>query len=252
MPPYEPHKPSIYSPRRKDPQGPRLGARDSSEEGRLRARKPRKQRVPGGFGRRKHLEFVNPYPWMSSVEAMVHLELERRGIPFSWRHFDGVATTFQYLIPDFQPEFTLKEHRLVILILGEFFGTLPSILEKNALAQVLLEEDGWKCAILNEFDIRERGAEVVLNEAAPVLLRPVAYGQPRVNPHGVPDFMARRRQQLQNQGLERSQFALDPDQQKKESSRNGSSGRARLRRRRRSSDADRGAQRSGQSPRRGR
>src|SRR5690606_35314459 len=108
-----------------------------THKGRERFSKKRKNRAYVKTG------FVNPYPWMSSTEARVHLWLEYRQVPFSWRWFDGYSPNLSYLMPDFHPEFTLKEYKVVILVIGTFWGTVPGILDRNALAQVLLEEEGW-------------------------------------------------------------------------------------------------------------
>jgi len=145
-------------------------------------------------------------PWMSEPEAMVHLELERRQVPFSWRYFDGVSPAIAAVMPDFAPEFTLREYKVVILIIGLFFGEIPGVLDKNALAAALLEGDGWKVVNLYETDIR---ADVsgLLDKEVPVLKNPSVTGKPRPNPFGIPDFMARRREQLQGQGLSRAKFA---------------------------------------------
>jgi very-short-patch-repair endonuclease len=167
------------------------------------------------------LKFQNPYPWMSEIEAMVHLELERRKVPFSWRYFDGESLHLKTLMPDFTPEFTLRELRVVVLIAGNFFGTLPGILDMNALAQVLLEEDGWTVLTLFEDEIRADPSRAL--DQVPALINPTVQGGPRPNPYGIPDFMQKRRQQLRSQGLLRGRFALD-----KGSTR---SGRRRIRRR---------------------
>lgn len=143
---------------------------------------------------------------MSEPEAMVHLELERRGVPFSWRYFDGESPSLSFLMPDYAPEFTLREYKVVILIIGIFWGTLPGIIDRNALAQALLESEGWKVVTLFEQDIRN-GVGTLFDAEMPQLKNPTIRGKPRPNPWGIPDFMARRRQQLRGQGLGRAKFA---------------------------------------------
>lgn len=146
---------------------------------------------------------------MSSIEAMVHLELERRQVPFSWRYFDGEAVHFKTLMPSFAPEFTLREYKTVILILGEFWGNLPGVLDSNALAATLLEADGWKVVTLWEADIR-RDVEALIDKEVPALVGPVIKGDPRPNPYGKVDLMSQRRANLQGQSLARAKFALNP------------------------------------------
>lgn len=151
---------------------------------------------------------TNPYPYMSAVEAMVHVELEQRRVPFSWRYFDGDSAHLSTLMPDFHPEFTLREYRVVIIVLGGFFGTLPSVLDKNALAAALLEADGWTVKLWHEAEIRAGLAELMDREI-PALRNPAVRGAMRPNPFGIPDFMARRRAQLAGQGLNRKKFRTD-------------------------------------------
>ena len=148
---------------------------------------------------------------MSEIEAMVHLDLEARRVPFSWRYFDGNSVTLKTLAPDFNPEFTLKDFKLVILIIGNFWGTLPSILDVNALAQVALENDGWKVVSLFEDEIR-KDVHQLIDRKLPELVNPAITGPPVVNPYGVPDFMSKRRQQLAGQGLRRAQFKQEETQ----------------------------------------
>lgn len=191
-------------------------SKSSSEGTRLR------HRAVGRNIRSSQPGFVNPYAHMSSIEAMVHLELERRNVPFSWRYFDGVSLHLKTLLPEFSPEFTLKEYKLVILIIGNFFGSLPGILDTNALAQTLLEEDGWRVVTLFEQDIR-RDVKGLIDREAPELIAPTFVGKPRPNPYGIPDFMARRRFWLKGSGLLRAKFKTDAGKAK--------SGRRRIRKR---------------------
>lgn len=207
-----------------------------SEGSRRRAQRPRKNVILKGV--KKLFEFKNPYPWMSEVEAMVHLELEKRGVPFSWRYFNAfdIAPNLALLMPDFAPEFTLREYKYAILIIGDFFGTLPTVLDRNAFGQVLLEEDGWTVAILFEQEIRNDVVKA-LNDKLPLLVSATIKGPQVPNPYGVPDFMAKRREQLRGQALMKAVFRFDPDKQEQRQHKFGDSGRARLRKHRRGQSA---------------
>src|SRR5690606_11930808 len=99
-------------------------------------------------------------------------------------------------------EFTLTEYRIVIIVLGGFFGELPGILDRNALAAAALEMEGWKVVFLNEPEIRT-GVAQALNEKAPELINPQITGPPKPNPFGRPDFMEKRRAQLRAQARAR-------------------------------------------------
>jgi hypothetical protein len=146
-------------------------------------------------------DFINPYPFMSSIEAMVHLELEARQVPFTWRWFDGDSPMLRLMLPDYAPEFTLREYKLVIVILGNFFGTLPGVLDRTSLAKVALEADGWTMVILYENEIRTEGAEAVLNSKAPQLKNPTIKGVVRQGPFGRPDLMKRARERLRSRNF---------------------------------------------------
>lgn len=155
--------------------------------------------------------FVNPYPWMSSIEARVHLWLEAKGVSFSWRWFVGEAVNLKYLMPDYAPEFTLPDYKIVIIVLGNFWGTLPGVLDRDALAQVLLEEDGWTVVTLWEDDILSGKLDEKVSAQAPQLGAglPVIEGDIILNPYGRPDIMESRREQLRNQGFARSVQRLE-------------------------------------------
>lgn len=137
------------------------------------------------------LEFTNPYPWMSSTEARVHLALEEAGVPFSWRWFDGESPTFQELLGNqgFQPEFTLREYKAVVMVLGGFWGFLPGVLDKVALAQVALEADGWRVCVLIGTDVDAGNAMAEMKKVIPEL--GTIKGPIRPNPYGTVDLMGR-------------------------------------------------------------
>ena len=177
-----------------------------AEGDRLRriSRKQNRVRVLSGF--------QNPYPYMSDPEAMVKLQLERFGVPYSWRYFDAAdqAPTVMSLIPDFAPEFTLREYRVVIIVLGGFFGTLPGALDKSALAAVALEYDGWRVLLLPEHEIRRDVRGIILKDI-PELAVPAFRGIERPNPYGAKDLMAQRLIRLGGQGLKRTHFVRQDD-----------------------------------------
>lgn len=165
-----------------------------AEGSRERSTKPNQ----GARVRKPQLKFYNPYPWMSDAEAMVHLELEKRNVPFSWRWFDGDAPNFTELLKgQYYPEFTLKEYRIVIVVQGNYFSTLPGVLDKTALAQVTLQADGWKFYVLWENDIKAGVADLI-DRTIPELVHPAIQGPPRPNPYGVPNFMQTRKRLLVN------------------------------------------------------
>lgn len=168
---------------------------------------------------------------MSRTEARVHLELERRQVPFTWRFFDGLlAPHVQILMPDYAPEFTLKEYKTVIIVQGGYFSTIPGVIDRTALAQALFEYDGWKVVVLFESDIL-RNLQGTLEKELPWMRNPPIKGEPRNPPLGIPDFMEKRRQALSAFNLRRGFYALD--RQKEESSgRSSTSGRRRKRPRR--------------------
>ena len=161
------------------------------------------------------VEFINPYPHMADAEAMVHLELERRHIPFSWRYFDGEAPLLQELMPDYAPEFTLREMKLVITIVSPYYGGLPGVIDRQALAQAALEMDGWKVVTLFSYDIERLGADAALTEKVPELAKPVAYGEPRKSPYDTPTYFQESRKRLAALALARSRFALEEEQREK-------------------------------------
>lgn len=189
------------------------GTEFAGEFGRVRGWRTRQSRKD--LVRLPSLEFVNPYPWMSAVEARIHLVLEHLHVPFSWRYFDGYSPNMTELLPTFTPEFTLSEYNIVILVLGNYYGTLPGVLDMNALAQAALEYDGWTVAVLWEDEVVRDATVAVLN-ALPVLRAPTISGESKPNPYGlVPDYLSRRRLTLASQALKRRKF-FDPERQAKD------------------------------------
>lgn len=170
--------------------------------GRKRFNRLLKNRVFAKFG------FTNPYPWMSDAEAMVHLELEARQVPFSWRYFDGDSPSRMLYMPDFHPEFTLREYNVAICVIGAFFGDMPGVLDRVALGQTVLEADGWKVHVWQEFEITA-GVRDLFRRDLPQLEKPAVTGPLRPNPYGIPTHMAERRQRLSGLALLNKQFKFD-------------------------------------------
>lgn len=153
-------------------------------------------------------EYLNPYSWESNPESRVQLELEARHIAFAYRYFQGDAPTVHKLIPDFNPEFTLPDYKVVIMIQGRgFFGTLPGVIDKSALAQVLLQHDGWQSVIWSEDAIRQDGVASLMDHELPQLRNAVLQGPEIVSPYGHPLTMETRRLYLRGLALLRAIFS---------------------------------------------
>jgi hypothetical protein len=161
---------------------------------------------------------------MSDPEAMVHLELERRNVPFSWRWFDGDSPHLREMLPDYAPEFTLREYRLVFTVAGAFFSGIPGVFDRMALAAVLLEADGWRLEVLYDADIR-KGVGQAIDAVAPELVRPSVVGPPRPNPLGNVDLMRRLRERLSAYAMFRRKYFDSEDQEVINDRRRNSSGR---------------------------
>lgn len=166
--------------------------------------------TPSNIGSHQLPEFLNPFTYMSSDEARVALELYNRNVPWSYRYFDGVAPTVQKLIPDFHPEFTLSEYKTVIVVQGNFWGTLTGVLDKTALAKVLLEHDGWKCIILWETDILHNLKDI-LDKEFPASVNPTITGGEKTSPFAPPHWMFTRRQFLRGLALLKKKFNQEAD-----------------------------------------
>lgn len=146
-------------------------------------------------------DFINPFSYESAPEAAVQLELENRYVPFSYRYFDGIAPHLKALIPAYAPEFTLVDYKLVIIIVGDFFGQLPGILDQAALAQVLLEQDGWKQVAWSETEIKTLGVSALIQRDLPQLQNPVIKGPEHLSPVGHPLTWETKRQWLRGIAL---------------------------------------------------
>lgn len=118
------------------------------------------------------------------------------------------APNFQELLPNFTPEFTLKEYKTVILLLGTYWGTLPGVLDSNSLAASALEADGWKVVVLWQAEV-EADVFKALYTAMPELRTPSILGEPRYSPYGHSTYMITRRQWLAGQSFRKKLF-FDP------------------------------------------
>lgn len=152
-------------------------------------------------------EYLNPYSWESNPESRVQLELEARHIAFAYRYFQGPAPTVQKLIPDFNPEFTLPDYKIVIMVQGSgFFGQLPGAIDKSALASVLLQKDGWQSVIWTEDAIRQDGVASLMDHDLPQLRNATLQGPEIQSPFGHPLTMETRRAYLRGLALLRAIF----------------------------------------------
>lgn len=151
-------------------------------------------------------DFINPFDYESSIDARVQLELEHLYIPFSYRYFDGDAPTIHKLIPAYEPEFTLKEYKVVIITIGNFYGSLPGSLDQAALAKVLLEQDGWRQIAWYESEIRGVGVASLIQRDLPELEYGWVQGPERPSPVGHPLTLETRRRWLRGLALLRKLY----------------------------------------------
>jgi hypothetical protein len=119
---------------------------------------------------------------MSEPEARVFLFLRGLGVPFSWRQFDGQsqAPTFMSVMQsqNFVPEFTLTEYKIIILVIGDYYGSIPGILNTAGLAQACFENDGWKVAALWQTEIINDVGKAIFSKL-PILATPSIKGGPK-------------------------------------------------------------------------
>lgn len=125
---------------------------------------------------------------MPSSDARVYIALQQRRVPFSYRFFNTYNPYLQALIPDWAPEFTLKDYKVVIVVLGSFFGGIPAMIDRTSLAKAILEKDGWKFFIWSEFDVSQDVDKLL--SSVPELRKPRVTGPVYRNPLGQPDVMA--------------------------------------------------------------
>lgn len=147
--------------------------------------------------------FINPYSYESNPEARVQLELESRGIPFAYRYFvtGESAIHVKRLIPDFAPEFTLPDYKVVIMVIGDFYGHLPGVLDKDGLAVALLAADGWKGIVWDQSEIVVEGVAALMHRDLPQLDNCVIGGIEIPSPYGHPLTMETRRRYLRGTAL---------------------------------------------------
>lgn len=133
---------------------------------------------------------------MSLPDALVHMELERQNLPFSYRYFKtewcpGLVELFREQPNPWTPEFTLPQYKTVIIIIGFYFGSIPGIIDANALGKVFLESQGWKVVIWFQNEIEgSPGPTGLLARDLPNLLKGKIHGPPIANPYGLPNFLS--------------------------------------------------------------
>lgn len=152
--------------------------------------------------------FVNPYSYESSPEARVQLELEARQIRFAYRYFADSTTALRIhkMVPDFAPEFTLPDYKVVIMIEGDFFGSLPGVLDKLALESVLLQADGWKAVVWAQSEIMVDGVGTLMHRDLPQMDIPAFRGAEIPSPYGRPSTWDTKRAYLRGLALLRKLF----------------------------------------------
>jgi hypothetical protein len=156
-----------------------------------------------------NVEFVNPFPQMSEPEARVYLYLVSLGVPFSWRNFDGdsLAPSFATIAKPFiTPEFTLTEYKVVIMVLGQYWGGLPAVVNTVSLAEVTLEADGWKVATLLEDEIKRDVERAIFDKLPGVNLGSIK-GEPKTQVTSYDKFYVQRRKEYARAaGFQRRKF----------------------------------------------
>jgi hypothetical protein len=140
----------------------------------------RRYKSRGGARAQERLDFINPWPNLPSTDARVMIRLNQMRVPYSYRYFNADNPYIKTLLPGWAPEFTLKDYKLVILVVGSFFGNIPSVISQNALATVILQQEGWKVLTWHEVDIVSRLDWLFAQE--PKLRNPVKLGPPYKNP----------------------------------------------------------------------
>jgi len=151
----------------------------------------------GGF-RTPAYEWDNPFSNISAADAKMWLTLIGWGVRFSYRLPVSAWTVapapvmLKALLPDWAPEFLLPYQKTVIVILGDFFGGIPAVLDQAALGQAILKQSGWKVRVVNEFELESKSPGKILAEMG-VRGTPGSAGQVLPNPYGIPDTMERFR-----------------------------------------------------------
>lgn len=127
------------------------------------------------------VDFVNPWPWMPSTDARVKLRLDQARIPYAYRYFPQPSPQLRELLPGWAPEFVLPQLRLVIIVQGDFFGRLPTVVSQISVAQTVLAAEGWKVLVWQELDVRTRLDQLFAEE--PKLASPPVRGGEIPNPY---------------------------------------------------------------------
>ena len=136
---------------------------------------------------------------MPLPEALVKIELDALNVSYSHRYFDPkwsplLAAAFGD--QPYEPEFTLPYDKVVISIQrSDFGGQIAPLINRVALADVILKSEGWKFVIWWDVDIK-RGLMALFQRDLPNILAGKGhskYGTPIVPPYGEPDYLAKLR-----------------------------------------------------------
>ena len=163
----------------------------------------------GTYETPKNVSFVNPYFYMSSIDARIAEYLLEIGVAFAYDYFDQAggpaAPHMKVLLPNFAPPFTLPDYRVVIMVQSDFWGSLPGVINQNALAEALLQTDGWKAVVWTSAEIQGfPGVASLFQRDLPEVVTGPFKGQEVPSPYGRPNTWNRRRSILRGLGLIRS------------------------------------------------
>lgn len=98
------------------------------------------------------------------------------------------------MIPDYSPEFVLPYEKIAIILLGNYIGNIPSIIDRNALAYAILKQEHWTVVIWHENDILQVGVGNLFAKDLPALANAKMHGTEIVSPYGLPTFMQKLKQ----------------------------------------------------------
>jgi hypothetical protein len=154
-----------------------------------------------------NIELPNPFAYMNSVQAQIALYLEDKGVAFAFEYFadNGECKTLHKLIPAYFPDFCIPAYKLCIMIEGNFSGTLPAVVNSDALAEVLLHKDGWKGVIWTSDEVIHIGVPTLIQQDAPALVAPTILGPPIQNPYAAAQvtYADKKRKHASGQALMR-------------------------------------------------
>jgi hypothetical protein len=146
--------------------------------------------------------WVNPMPQLPSGDVKMILTLQSLGLDYWYRlpasKWQPGSVMLKALIPDWAPEFVFPVSKVVIVILGAFFGNIPSVIDATALGKAILEREGWKVAVITSFDLETKGPGQML---LPLLGRlPDRAGRKgrMLNADTMPDVMEQFRRMREN------------------------------------------------------